>query len=126
MASSPATSAIPGNVVSKRGAISSLLKNVPLSTILRIPSRFSERNFSNSRWLSICQSESFPFPPVTRCCPVLALISSMSARECAGSVDMSNTDLRGFCADKCSVSAQETVVFPTPPFPTTKVSLATG
>src|SRR6476619_6307767 len=49
----------------------------------------------------------------------------MSARECAGSVDMSSVDCRGWRAARCSARAQETVVFPTPPFPTTNVSLAT-
>src|SRR5579871_1868752 len=49
----------------------------------------------------------------------------MSARECAGSVDMSSVDCLGWRAARCSARAQETVVFPTPPFPTTKVSLAT-
>ena len=49
----------------------------------------------------------------------------MSASECAGSVDMSSVDWRGWRAARCNASAQETVVFPTPPFPTTKVSLAT-
>jgi hypothetical protein len=38
---------------------------------------------------------------------------------------MSNVDWRGWRAARCSARAQETVVFPTPPFPTTNVSLAT-
>ena len=34
-------------------------------------------------------------------------------------------DWLGLAAERCNASAQETVVFPTPPFPTTNVSLAT-
>ena len=55
-ASNPATSDMPGSVVSSNGAISSRLKNVPFSTILRMPSRLPSRNFLNSRSLSICQT----------------------------------------------------------------------
>src|SRR5579864_3099128 len=124
-ASSPATSDMPGSVVSSSGAISSRLKNVPFSTILRMPSRLPSRNFLNSRSLSICQMETLPLMPVSRRGPALSLISSMSARECAGSVDICSVDCRGWRAARCSASPQETVVFPTPPFPTTKVSLAT-
>src|SRR6185312_6479918 len=124
-ASSPATSDIPGSVVSSSGAISSRLKNVPFSTILRMPSRLPSRNFLNSRSLSICQMESLPLIPASLCGPALSLISSMSASECAGSVDMSSVDCRGWRAARCNASAQETVVLPTPPFPTTNVSLAT-
>jgi hypothetical protein len=40
-------------------------------------------------------------------------------------VDISRVDRRGWSAARCRASAQETVVFPTPPLPTTNVSLAT-
>ena len=54
----------------------------------------------------------FALQPANRCGPALSFASSMSASECAGSVDMRSVDWRGWRAARCSARAQETVGLP--------------
>jgi len=73
----------------------------------------------------ICQAESCPRTPVSLFAPEPSFSWRVSARECAGSVDIRRTEWRECWAAVCNARAQATVVFPTPPLPTTNLSFAT-